>query len=331
MRLLIFLLLSNFLSAQSNFYATTDCGNLLLIDVKNCTKQTLCIIPPDSLSAYDVAICPNQKLYVTNGPKIYELNKYNCSYSLVANIQPKYDDFLNSLVAIDDNNLLAASGNCKLYKINLQTGVFTYVDSLSYCPSGDITWYKDTLYMSANTNDLVKISFDTLINHVTTVKPVVNMNTPLNTVWGLATANNCIPAILEFESDTIFSTNLITGVTSFLCDLNFNPVCTFYGAASLPDLTNVVKLEVPNIFTPNGDHINDFFTPVNEVVVNTLHMQIYNRWGEVVYETNGNTFLWDGKSKSGKPLADGTYYYTLNYTDFCDKPFEKHGYLTLTK
>ena len=77
-----------------------------------------------------------------------------------------------------------------------------------------------------------------------------------------------------------------------------------------------VKLKIPNIFTPNGDGINDYFEigygeegkPINDLNVYFLSnkLTIFNRWGRIVYESNDYKNDWDG----GK-LPDGTYFYVL--------------------
>jgi len=71
-------------------------------------------------------------------------------------------------------------------------------------------------------------------------------------------------------------------------------------------------LEIPNVFTPNGDGINDIYF-LGAKNLTEINMVIYDRWGQVVYElisTTGN-IEWDGKNGFGKECAEGTYFYTL--------------------
>jgi gliding motility-associated-like protein len=72
-------------------------------------------------------------------------------------------------------------------------------------------------------------------------------------------------------------------------------------------------LNIPNSFTPNGDGDNDYFFPLNLLSsgLNTFRMDIYNRWGEVVFTTsNINSKGWDGKF-GGKDQALGVYIYQI--------------------
>ncbi len=67
-------------------------------------------------------------------------------------------------------------------------------------------------------------------------------------------------------------------------------------------------LEIPNVFTPNGDGINDYFLIGNPNGVNYT-IDVYNRWGTLLFQGNRN-FFWDG-SFNGLPVSDGTYFYVL--------------------
>lgn len=67
------------------------------------------------------------------------------------------------------------------------------------------------------------------------------------------------------------------------------------------------EIEIPNIFTPNNDGVNDFFE-VNDKQKMFEKMYIVNRWGEEIIELT-EPFKWDGGSKSGSPVSEGVYYY----------------------
>lgn len=79
---------------------------------------------------------------------------------------------------------------------------------------------------------------------------------------------------------------------------------------------NCPVYNLPNVFSPNGDGVNDFFIPILPYkYVKDIEFQIYNRWGTVVFETKDANIAWDGKnSKSKKPCPDGVYFYicTIN-------------------
>ncbi len=72
------------------------------------------------------------------------------------------------------------------------------------------------------------------------------------------------------------------------------------------------RLVVPDAFSPNGDGKNDFFTAKTNDVPKKFVMHVYNRWGELVFESNSITNGWDGKFK-GQPQPSGTYIYYIQY------------------
>ncbi len=68
---------------------------------------------------------------------------------------------------------------------------------------------------------------------------------------------------------------------------------------------------LPNVFTPNNDGVNDEFQPFPYTSVEKVKMLIFNRWGNLVYETEDPDINWDGKNKDNNTeCAEGTYFYT---------------------
>ena len=85
-------------------------------------------------------------------------------------------------------------------------------------------------------------------------------------------------------------------------------------AMALVQIYDDVLLYVPNSFTPNGDGMNDVFHPVitSGIRPNTYSFTVFNRWGEVVYETNDPIDGWDG-FKNNKLCQDGTYTWLIKF------------------
>ena len=72
----------------------------------------------------------------------------------------------------------------------------------------------------------------------------------------------------------------------------------------LPEVT------VPSGFSPNGDGLNDVWEIDVDLLFPELEVEIYNRWGELLYRNQGYTVPWDGKYE-GEPVPMGTYYYLI--------------------
>ncbi len=72
-------------------------------------------------------------------------------------------------------------------------------------------------------------------------------------------------------------------------------------------------IAVPNAFTPNGDGLNDYLYPLNAYKADNLEFKVYNRLGQLVFQTKDWTQKWDG-TINGEPQNSGIYVWTLKYT-----------------
>lgn len=68
---------------------------------------------------------------------------------------------------------------------------------------------------------------------------------------------------------------------------------------------------IPNVFTPNGDGVNDVFEINGFDEASFFRCEIYNRWGTKITETYEPGVLWDGKTQAGELCSDGVYYYLI--------------------
>ena len=91
------------------------------------------------------------------------------------------------------------------------------------------------------------------------------------------------------------------------------------------------EVEIPNVFTPDGDEVNDEFGPVvGEGLEMVSSMKIFDRWGEKVYESSGNTATWDG-TIDGKRGTSDVYVYILKITCPDGEEIMYHGDVTLIR
>ena len=87
---------------------------------------------------------------------------------------------------------------------------------------------------------------------------------------------------------------------------------------------------VPNAFTPNGDGKNEIFF-ATAVGIKDFSLKIFNRWGEVMFETNDPSEGWNGMHPSGKEAVQGVYTWTVFAKGENDKLIEKRGKLSLLR
>lgn len=79
---------------------------------------------------------------------------------------------------------------------------------------------------------------------------------------------------------------------------------------------NCPLYELPNVFTPGNNGINDLFRPFPYRFVESVHLKIYNRWGTEVFSTTNPDILWDGTCQTTQqPCSDGVYYYVCTVNE----------------
>lgn len=107
---------------------------------------------------------------------------------------------------------------------------------------------------------------------------------------------------------------------------NPNDICPDTLIQSIPytDI-DTTGISIPNVFSPNGDNLNDLFEIKGLGDCHPFELKIYNRWGKLLFETTDPAMFWDGKVEN-KTAEEGIYYYVLT-TDAGDF----HGTVTLMK
>ena len=100
------------------------------------------------------------------------------------------------------------------------------------------------------------------------------------------------------------------------------------------NVKGIIIFYIPNTFTPDGDQFNQTFLPVFESGFDPydFHMVVYNRWGEVVFESFDATAGWNGAYGSGGLVDDGVYTWAIDFKELhTDKRHEHRGHVTMLK
>lgn len=159
-----------------------------------------------------------------------------------------------------------------------------------------------------------------------------------------------IPQVIAFTNTSTNATGyfwtLGNGFTSVLttpANQTYNVAGTYtvvliaYGVNGCNDtiptvifVNDTVGISVPNIFTPNGDQINDVWQP-SVHGAKDFECTIYNRYGVLVYEFLDDQDKWDGHTTAGSACTDGTYYYILKASDINNKSYNLKGYIQLIR
>jgi gliding motility-associated-like protein len=90
------------------------------------------------------------------------------------------------------------------------------------------------------------------------------------------------------------------------------------------------SVSVPNVFTPNGDGVNDVLE-LDAVGLESVEMGIFNRWGQLVYRIQWPREVWDARTIAGEAVPDGTYFYDLRATGFDGVRHELRGTVTVLR
>jgi gliding motility-associated-like protein len=234
--------------------------------------------------------------------------------------------------------------------VSAPTGTYTLTASANGCTSGssasvtiDAQPVNPVIVINsadANCNNDNEVNFD-LNTYLPTGMSTTGNWTDVNNSGGLI-GSEFSPYLIEVGTYT-FKYEVVDGGCTNIVELNMtvDDDCAVLPACSL--LTNGKDGDVHNGFSPNGDDVNEKFVidRINQFeCFPTNSVEIYNRWGILVYETrqyDNETRVFTGTSEGrvtvdkSSQLPTGTYFYVINYTDTDGDNHHLEGYVYLTR
>ncbi|MFD1551616.1 hypothetical protein DNU06_03070 [Putridiphycobacter roseus] len=244
-------------------------------------------------------------------------------------------------LTVDFNNLSTVNfGSIDNWNWNLGDGEFantpnpshTYTSTGNHFQTITVTsnlGCTDTYQLSSSIEVFEKVDayFTHSPNTTTIDKPIYFNNLTINpTYWSWNfgdgyTAN-------EYNTDHTYTTPGLYTITLTVANDNG---CEDQYVVSLI-VENEILLYVPNIFTPNQTGTNSLWNI--ELIggdVYNFHLQIFNRWGEIIWESFDQTVGWNGKY-NGELVQDGAYIWRINYGDIAsDKKHTHTGHVSVLK
>ena len=178
---------------------------------------------------------------------------------------------------------------------------------------------------------LIDVNLELCINDAPTIAELTANISEYNTssnnvVWYDASTNgNVISSTTALELNTTYYAVLIDPVSG--CESSMRLEVS-------PDLTGCGLLTIPDGFSPNDDGVNDTFDMDNlDILYPNFEIEIYNRYGNVVYKGNASTPKFDGTSNQSRLISKGdlpvgVYYYIFNFNDGVNKPEQGNLYLS---
>jgi len=239
--------------------------------------------------------------------------------------------------SINASNLVLCTGASLLLSSDQESG-----NTWSTGATSDTTTISNAgTYILSNTNgceigaDTVEIIASSLVVDIlptpeTGYAPLVtnftlNSTTEISSYsWNIANLDESVAAVPGFtfnnQGEYIIYVDVIDTNGCFASDTVLINV--------LPELNS--QLVVPNCFTPNGDGFNDNLK-VKNVNILDFDIQIFNRWGGLVYSTDEIEPGWNGISNNNIASPEGTYFYILLATGTDGEKYKKAGSVTLLR
>ena len=183
----------------------------------------------------------------------------------------------------------------------------------------------DHVGVSFTNNPIIQIDMKTI-----DIIPQIEINTLF---WDTSWQEFTFDFIADNESNYItignFSPDSLTN-TELVNPSVFCVGCAYYYIDKMELIELQSIFEMPNVFSPNNDGLNDIFKPKWASEISNYTLSIYNRWGENIFVSNEIITGWNGK-KDNEYLSDGVYFWKINYVDNLNKELIVDGFVTLFK
>ncbi len=281
------------------FVASNDCDSTHRINLS---------FLPSVFTQEEIEICPGDTVDVFGVPVFGEtvqsqtfpaFNTCDSTHQIIVFVSPQIERYLNDTICAGDSlrffdQVIGAAGTY-LHEGKTETNpcATLYFLTVEVIPSPDLATASDTFYYGPQTIRLPELSRDESLSYEWSSE-----NNPLSCV-------NCPRPYVELLENDFFELE-VTGEN---------------GCTRATSFTAEVRAEgdiyIPNVFSPNGDGFNDYFTIFADARVSQVEvLQIFDRWGALVFENrnflpNEPSLGWDGTHR-GRRLNPGVYVYQVS-------------------
>lgn len=305
--------------SQDRLYSCGNNGEIIEFNNLKCTSRSLGIYEVFG----DIAVTSNGKIYGIND-KIHLIDTISqisvaISPVLISNVGGL------GLLALDDNTLLYDKDD-SLFLYDLTTNSESLLGVVGYETNGDFTLYDGCIYMISKDNELIKIILNSNNTAIQSISNIGVLETNSLTAYSIFTTYiSCTSnkkGLFVIDETTIYSVNVTSAFVEEMCTLQNQQIS--FGTATLSgDDIGFLSVNIPNVFTPNADGINDEYSI--DSTDNITLFQIVNRWGNIMYSWNSGPLNWDGKD-----VSEGVYFYRIHYF-VCGEELIKTGHITLLR
>lgn len=151
-------------------------------------------------------------------------------------------------------------------------------------------------------------------------------------LWSSSTITD---TLWRFYSGTFVPSDTINYILFTMKNIEDCVNYVYVDKASIQSIQSVINVEevtpiLPNVFSPNNDSQNDYIDFSNLDLVEEI-VDIYNRWGNIVFQSSVTNTKWDGKDLKGNDCSEGVYYYVFHYAEFINKEIDRKGFIQLVR
>lgn len=137
------------------------------------------------------------------------------------------------------------------------------------------------------------------------------------------------------SSDLSNPTHTYAGTANYTVTLIYNaggPCADTLAQTFYIDGDSAQQLKIPNVFTPNGDGVNECFSVAGvNPKCDEYEIIVFNRWGLLVYKNTDGSACWDGTNQAGADIPDGVYYYIIRIKKKSGQNFKERGTVTIIR
>lgn len=218
-----------------------------------------------------------------------------------------------------DSNGLLIGENLDLSVSNSGEYYFTAINAANGCPNSAIAMIENNVYYP----EILTGQADSLSCRTPLVQIEGTLITPANVSIDWSTTDGMITD----GQNTLSPIVSLPGIYTVTATIPENGCASSANIEVFEDeeaSVDVSSLIFPNVFSPNNDGTNDSFIPFladdPEFAIlplfNRYELKVYNRWGNLVFDTEGQAKPWSG-NLDGYPLGEGVYYFMIDYDITC--------------
>jgi gliding motility-associated-like protein len=282
---------------------------------------------------------PSSGLNTTAGATVISSSPVTITYTLIG-ISGNCSDTTESTVTVNPMPILTVDSAtvCNGFPANLHaSGASVY----SWSPATDLTGASGASVVATPSVSTQYTLTGSLGMCTSTLQTQVHVNPlpyisiqPSSTI--INTPGESVSLIASGGNTYLWSNGLVSPLISLAPSMTTNYCVTgtsLEGCEQKACITIEVSPEstlyIPNTFTPNGDDLNDvLYTPCTNIT--TYYFAIYNRWGNLVFESRDMANGWDGTYK-GETVKDDVYNYLLVAEGIDHATYKKHGFIAVLK